>query len=219
MLKKLFSYFFPITIFNTKSSINKSIEITWDNGELLLNTENTNYSYGSLQRILRIGLKKIGFTTIQSMENILILGVAGGSVIKTLTDEIHFKGKIIGVDIDPEIIQVANSYFQLDEIPNLSIVIQDAFEFILKNKATFDLIIIDVFQDTKMPSFLFDAYFIAQCLKNVEKNGFILFNTMLLNSDENLRNQKFIKDCKKMKLKIQSFPRIEKHNELILIQK
>jgi hypothetical protein len=35
--------------------VSKSIEITWTNGELVLIQKNTNYSYGSLQRILRFG--------------------------------------------------------------------------------------------------------------------------------------------------------------------
>ena len=87
------------------------------------------------------------------MESILVLGVAGGSVIKTLVDEIKFKGKITGVEIDPAIIEVANTYFQLNQISNLSIVIDDAFEFVLKTKETYDLIIIDIFQDTEMPNF------------------------------------------------------------------
>lgn len=219
MLKKIISYFYPITIYNTKSKINKSIEINWENGELVMNTENTNYSYGSLQRILKIGLKKIGYSTVQSMNNILVLGVAGGSVIKTLIDEIEYKGMITGVDIDPEIISIANSYFQLHKVPNLTIEIQDAFEYVLKSRKTFDLIIIDIFQDTKMPIFLFNSHFIAQCLHLLESKGFILFNTMILNEDENLRNQKFIKDCKKMDFNILTIPRIEKHNELILIRK
>ena len=140
MLKKLFSYLIPINIYKSKSSISKSIEVTWTNGELLIDSENTNYSYGSLQRILRIGLRKIGFNTIQTMDTILVLGVAGGSVIKTLVNEIHFKGQITGVEIDKEIIEVANSYFQLDQIPNLEIKIQDALDFVLRCKDQYNLI-------------------------------------------------------------------------------
>ena len=60
--KKWLSYLLPITIYKTDSIISKSIELTWHNGQLLLDTQNTNYSYGSLQRILRKGLKEIGFT-------------------------------------------------------------------------------------------------------------------------------------------------------------
>ncbi len=45
MFRKLLSYFLPINILTQKSAINKSIEVTWNNGELVLDTENTNYSY------------------------------------------------------------------------------------------------------------------------------------------------------------------------------
>ncbi|MEM0577317.1 spermidine synthase [Flavobacterium polysaccharolyticum] len=219
MLKKLFSYLIPINIYKSKSAVSKSIEVTWTNGELLIDSENTNYSYGSLQRILRIGLRKIGFNTIQSMENILVLGVAGGSVIKTLVDEIKFKGQITGVEIDPAIIEVANSYFQLNEIPNLEIHIQDAFDFILRSKDHYSLIIIDVFQDLQMPNFLFETFFINHTASLLKKNGFILFNTMILNEGDNVRNKNFITNFDNTNFKINSIPRIERHNELILIQR
>ena len=111
MIKKIFSYLLPIKIYETKSVLSKSLEVTWENGELVLDSENANYSYGSLQRILRLGLKNIGYEKIAVMNQILILGVGGGSVIKTLVDEIKFKGSITGVEIDPEIINIANTYF------------------------------------------------------------------------------------------------------------
>ena len=90
MIKKIFSYLLPIKIYETKSVLSKSLEVTWENGELVLDSENANYSYGSLQRILRLGLKNIGYEKIAVMNQILILGVGGGSVIKTLVDEIKF---------------------------------------------------------------------------------------------------------------------------------
>lgn len=71
--------------------MSKNLEVTWANGELVLDSKNTNYSYGSLQRILRIGLESIGFETVLKSEHILVLGVAGGSVIKTLSEEIDLK--------------------------------------------------------------------------------------------------------------------------------
>ena len=115
-IKKWLSWIIPITIYKSDSKISKSLEITWTNGKLVLDTQNTNYSYGSLQRILRTGLLQIGFDRIRSMNNILILGVAGGSVIKTLVNEIKFTKKITGVEIDDEIIKIANQYFQLNKI-------------------------------------------------------------------------------------------------------
>ena len=219
MIKKIFSYLIPIKIYETKSSLSKSIEVTWTNGELVLDSENANYSYGSLQRILRLGLKNIGYEKIVPMKHILVLGVAGGSVIKTLVDEIKYKGKITGVEIDPEIIKIANTYFKLDEIENLEIVIDDAFEFVLKTKTKYDLIIIDIFQDTTMPNFLFETFFINRVCSLLKSHGFILFNTMILNESQNIRNQKYVSDFYENKFKIRTIPRIEIHNELIVIEK
>jgi spermidine synthase len=219
MLKKLLSYLIPITIYQKKSTVSKTLEITWANGELVLDSKNTNYSYGSLQRILRKGLKSIGFETVAAMENILVLGVAGGSVIKTLTEEIHYKGKITGVEIDPEIIKIANDYFKLNEIPNLDIVIGDAFEFVLKTKDKYDLIIIDIFQDTTMPNFLFEKYFIERIGLLLKTKGFILFNTMILNEAGNIRNQEYKSAFDSKVFKIKTIPRVEQHNELIVVER
>lgn len=219
MLQKFFSYIIPIKIFKTKSTLSKTIEVTWANGELVLDSENTNYSYGSLQRILRRGLQHFGFEKIIEMQHILVLGVAGGSVIKTLVDEIHYEGKITGVDIDSEIIEIAKEYFQLDQIKNLDIIIEDAFEFVLKTKDKYDLIIIDIFQDTKMPNFLFEKFFIDRICFLLNKKGAVLFNTMCLTAGDNFRNQNFIKDFNDTNYKIQSIPRVEVHNELIIIEK
>ncbi len=218
MIRKLLSYLVPITIYKTKSGWSKSIEVTWANGELVLDSENTNYSFGSLQRILRLGLKKIGFRQIKSMNKILVLGVAGGSVIKTLTDEIQFKGTITGVEIDPDIIKIANSYFHLDQIPNLTILIADAFEFILQANEKYDLIIVDVFQDTKMPGFLFENFFTQRLCSLLEEKGCILFNTMILNKNDDDRNKKYYNEFYQPNFKIKTIPRVEVHNELIVIE-
>ena len=219
MLKKIFSYFIPITIYEKKSSLSKTIEVTWANGELVLDSKNTNYSYGSLQRILRKGLKSISYDTITAMDHILVLGVAGGSVIKTLVDEIQFKGKIIGVEIDPDIITIANEYFNLNAISNLELIIGDAFEYVLKTKSKYDLIIIDVFQDTTMPNFLFENYFIDRIGLILNPNGFVLFNTMIINESGNLRNTIYCKQFNDSKFKVTTLPRVEQHNELIIVKK
>jgi spermidine synthase len=219
MLKKWLSYIVPINILKKKSAFGQSLEITWNNGELVLDSANTNYSYGSLQRILRKGLKKIGFQKIQSMQHILVLGVAGGSVIKTLVNEIQFEQKITGVDIDATVIEMANDYFKLNSITNLEIIIDDAFEFVLKTKEKYDLIIIDIFQDTTMPNFLFETFFINRVLFLLHKKGFLLFNTMCLTENDNLRNENYVAVFDNKKVVVTKIPRIESHNELIIVEK
>ncbi|HEY1197036.1 fused MFS/spermidine synthase [Flavobacterium sp.] len=219
MIQKFFSYIIPIKIFKKKSARSKTIEVTWANGELVLDTENTNYSYGSLQRILRYGLRNIGYDNILKMDHILLLGVAGGSVVKTLVDEINYKGKITGVEIDPEMIQIANQYFNLNQIKQLEVVIDDAFEFVLKTKDKYNLIIIDIFEDTNMPNFLFEKFFLDRICTLLKEDGFILFNTMILDEAHNVRNRKYISEVNNALFTSKMLPRIEVHNEIIIIKK
>ena len=218
MFKRLLSFFIPINIYKKNSAISKKLEVTYNNGQLVLDSKNTNYSFGSLQRILRKGLNYIGYERIRGFNNVLVLGVAAGSVIKTLADEIQFKGKITGVEIDPVAIEIANKYFGLNKIQNLEIVIDDAFEFVLKTKEKYDLIIIDIFQDTEMPNFLFEDYFINRINFLLNVNGFILFNTMTLTDNHFERNLKY-RTRFNSNYSVRMYPKVEVHNELYTIKK
>lgn len=219
MLKKILSYLLPINVYKQHSSVSKNLEVTWANGELVLDSKNTNYSYGSLQRILRIGLESIGFETVLKSEHILVLGVAGGSVIKTLSEEIGFKGRITGVEIDSEVLQIANSYFGLDKIPNLEIIVDDASKYVLKDKNKYGLIIVDIFQDTTMPDFLFEDSFQKQICELLGTKGIILFNTMCLTDKDRLRNKEYLSNINSEFYTLRTIPRIERYNELIIIEK
>ena len=218
MIKRLLSYLLPINIYQKKSEFSKNLEVTWNNGFLVLDSENTNYSFGSLQRVLKKGLKYVGYDRINKFDSILILGVAGGSVIETLKNDLKFKGKITGVEIDATVIEIANKYFGLDQFDNVEIVIDDAFEFVLKTREKYDLIVIDIFQDTTMPNFLFEDFFINRVNFLLNVNGFILFNTMLLDKKDSERNIAYrakFNDNYSVRL----YPKIEHHNELFTIKK
>ena len=178
---RLLSFIYPITK-KVKSEFNGTLEITWYNGKKHLNTKNANYSYGSLQKILRVGLKKFD---ISSAKNILVLGLGGGSVIKTLRKKFKYTNTITGVDIDPIIVQLAQDEFKLSPTKNLDIVCADANAFIAKNKIEFDIIIVDLFIDTEIPSSFFEIPFWKNVVKACDKKGGILFNASLDNKNEN----------------------------------
>ncbi len=218
MIKRLLSFLLPVKIHQKKSVYSKNLEVTWNNGYLVLDSENTNYSYGSLQRVLKKGLKYIGYDRIRNFQSILVLGVAGGSVIETLKKEIKFEGQITGVEIDPVVVELATKYFGLGKYNNVSIVIDDAFEFVLKSKEKHDLIIIDIFQDTTMPNFLFEDFFINRINFLLKVNGFILFNTMILNNNDSERNFDY-RNKFDSNYSVRLYPKIEEHNELFTIKK
>lgn len=219
MFKKILSYFYPITIYKETSTISKSIEVTLYNGKMLLNTENTNYSFGSLQSILKTGLLDIGKTEISRMESVLILGVAGGSVIQTLVSDFSFSKNITGVELDQEIIQIANSYFNLDKIPNFKCVIADAEKFVQSDTNRYDLIIIDIFKDTEMPEFLFQESFISNSKQLLNKNGYILFNTMHLNRNSKNTIEKYLTHFDSNSYSKKVLKNVERYNDVIIIKR
>ena len=123
-----------------------------------------------------------------------------------------------GVEIDEEVVKIANSYFKLNEIPNLELVIDDAFEYVLKTKGKYDLIIIDIFQDTTMPNFLFEDFFINRINDLLHTNGFILFNTMVITKKDEERNLVY-KNKFGGNYLLRMYPKVEFHNELFTIKK
>lgn len=215
--KRLLSYLFPITVYETPSDINENLEITWNNGQLVFDSKNTNFSYGSLQRVMRIGLNHIGKERVALFKNILLLGVAGGSVIKTLRNEYHNIGKITGVELDEKAITLANQYFDLNKIKNLEIIINDASEYVKKTSEKYDLIIIDIFQDKIMPDFLFSDSFITNTQQILTDNGIVLFNSITTLSADYERNTNFEKLVQSKFKKVAKLSRIEGDNELFIL--
>ncbi|WP_339634324.1 fused MFS/spermidine synthase [Bizionia echini] len=174
-MAKLLSYLYPITK-KVKSEINGTLEITWYNGKKHLNSKNANYSYGSLQRILKFGLEKLDLKNVHS---ILILGLGGGSVIETLKSDFNYQNQITAIDIDPQIIAIAKHEFQIDISKNLKIICDDAWHYIENTSDTFDLIIIDLFIDITVPEQFLDVSFWETILKRKSPSGSILFNASL----------------------------------------
>lgn len=213
-MKRPLSYIYPITK-TVDSEINGTLEITWHNGKKQLNTKNANYSYGSLQKILKQGLKKFDHTKIQ---NILILGLGGGSVIKTLRKDFQHKNTIVGIDIDPVIIKIAKEEYQLDLDKNLNIICQDAVEFVEKNNTKFDLIIVDLFIDTEIPQQFYEITFWKNIVKGSSKKGNILFNASLhINQDKALKN--IASFLFKNQFEIEILEKVNKTNTLLLAQR
>ena len=68
-----------------------------------------------------------------------------------------------------------------------------------------------------MPEFLFEHQFIKSVFEILNKNGIILFNTMILNKENESRNLEFISKLKKP-YSVNKIRNVEKFNELIIIE-
>jgi spermidine synthase len=177
-MKPLLSYTYPVTKI-VASQYSGLLEITWYNGRKHLNSKNANYSYGSLQRILKFGLEKINLSKVDS---VLVLGMGGGSVIETLREDFNYVKQIDAVEIDPIIIAIAQNEFRISESEFLKIHCADAFEFVKTNDKTFDVIIVDLYIDLTVPDKFLHLEFWDNVIKSKSSKGTIIFNASVKDS-------------------------------------
>lgn len=173
-MKKLLSYVVPF-IKKIPSEINGTLEVTVIDGKKILDTAHANYSYGELQKILKYGLQQLDLSNVNS---ILLLGLGGGSVIKTLKDDFNYRGHITAVEIDPVIIDIAETEFEIRPTENLQIICADALEYVQQTRDQYDLIITDIFIDNKIPQELYELTFWKALSGLVAPSGAILLNTI-----------------------------------------
>jgi SAM-dependent methyltransferase len=74
--------------------------------------------------------------------SVLILGLGGGTVARQLRT-FHPQVRIVGVEIDPGVVDLARRYLHLPD--DLEIHIADAYEWLARGDARFDVVIDDLF--------------------------------------------------------------------------
>ncbi|WP_203458053.1 spermidine synthase [Lacinutrix sp. WUR7] len=180
-MKRILSYLWPFTSY-LDSDFNGKMEVTWINGKKVLDGQNSNYSYGSLQRILNYSLSKVYNPSISDS---LLLGLGGGCVIESLRNNFEYNGQITAIEIDPTIINIATKEFNISESDGLKIIKMDAFNYVAQCKSQYDLIIIDLFIDSKVPEQFYSFPFWETIIPLINPDGYVIFNAgiKLANND------------------------------------
>ncbi|MFA6923429.1 MAG: fused MFS/spermidine synthase [Bacteroidales bacterium] len=215
-IKKAFSYIIPFRLKSYTSKINGNLEINLINGKKTLDTNKSNYSYGSLQKILHKGLLEIGFS--KNIEKILVLGLGGGSIVQTIRKDFNSSAFIELVDIDSEIISIAINEFEINRFKNINIIHSDASDYLKNNNDTFDLIIIDIFIINTIPEIFTEIKFINSLTTHLNPNGKIIYNTM----KETMTHELFSKiknNFLEEGLKVKVIEKVEETNDLIIAEK
>jgi spermidine synthase len=81
---------------------------------------------------------------------VAILGLAGGTAARQMTAEYGGSVSITGVEIDPDILDVAHRYFHLNE-PNVHPVVQDARYWLASETGRYDVIVMDAYRQPYIP--------------------------------------------------------------------
>ena len=109
--------------------------------------------------------------------DILIIGLAGGTMSRGLK---HFfpNSRIDGVEIDPEVIQVAKDYFELDS-QDITVINQGGRQYLNETKKTYDIIILDAFSNEQyIPWHLSTSEFFKLVQMHLNKDGIFAINSI-----------------------------------------
>lgn len=212
-MKRFLSYIWPTTK-RIESAVNGTLEVTWINGKKVVDTKNANYSYGSLQRILKFGLSK---TNVSSASNILILGLGAGSVVQTLREDFIFEGEITAIEYDEVMIAVAENEFNIISDDSLEIILGDAFLYVNQTNNEFEIVIIDLFIDKDVQEACYSIGFWKSITTIVKTGGNVIFNAGF-NNTEVAKLDKII-EAFKLDFNFQKFEKVENSSTLIVGEK
>lgn len=170
---------FPRTIYKTRSKINGEIVVKEQFGQYTLQVQGLIQSGGIVKNIWQKPLSKIR-NQKNTFRKVLILGLGGGTVVQLI--KVHWpKAKIVGVEIDSEIIKIGKKYFNLGKASNLKIVEDNAFNFVTKTQGKVDLIIVDMYLGKNYPPNAEKDEFLENVKNILSQKGVAIFNRLDIN--------------------------------------
>jgi spermidine synthase len=108
-------------------------------------------------------------------KSIAILGLAGGTAARQYTAAFGQSVQITGVEIDPDILDVAHRYFHLDE-PNVHPVVADARYWLDTQAARYDVVVMDAYRQPYIPFHLTTREFFSEVRDHLAPGGVAVVN-------------------------------------------
>jgi Spermidine synthase len=152
--------------------------------ELILNEGQAVHSIYDSQDLLTRGpwdymLVADSFRPAQATEpqpkTVAILGLAGGTAAREYTAAFGDQVQITGVEIDPDIIDVAHRYFHLNE-PNVHPVVADARYWLDTQAGHYDVMVLDAYRQPYIPFHLTTREFFTEVRNHLNPGGVAVVN-------------------------------------------
>lgn len=105
----------------------------------------------------------------------LILGLGGGTIAALMTRRWGAL-PIVGVEYDPAVAHLARTEFGLGTMPNVEIVVGDAFDYVRRCDRRFDVICVDLYVAGRMTHGVLAAPFLRDVARLLTPGGVAAFN-------------------------------------------
>lgn len=105
----------------------------------------------------------------------LVIGLGGGTVVKQLWRD-HPGLTIDAVELDPRVAEIARTHFALPDDERIRIHIGDGREFLEASADTYDIVIVDAFDDDAVPLPLRTEQFVRLAFGRLSDGGALAYN-------------------------------------------
>lgn len=105
----------------------------------------------------------------------LVIGLGGGTVIKRMWRD-YPQMTIDAVELDPEVVSVARTYFALPDDERINVHIGDGRTFVETTPETYDIAIIDAFDEDNVPRPLKTEEFVRALRDRLSPGGAVAYN-------------------------------------------
>jgi len=171
------SFFAKQIVASRATAHNPLLEVVRVNGRCVLNGRSVNYSFGSLHRVFEGAFAALNLQR-RHIDDALVLGGGAGSVVQLLRRTYAPGCSITAVEIDPVVSELAREHFELDRTPELEIVCADALEYVRTARRRFDLVVVDLFVDDRVPPQFRTRAFVHQARELLRPDGMLAFNVI-----------------------------------------
>jgi len=108
-------------------------------------------------------------------QRVLVIGLGGGSLVKRMWRD-YPDVSIDAVEIDPVVAQLARTHFALPDDERISVFVGDGREFVETTLETYDIVVIDAFDDDRVPRHLTTEEFMRAVRDRLSPGGVVAYN-------------------------------------------
>lgn len=182
----LLSYLWEIPIEQTASTHNPELTVYLRRGRYMLCTRRAIYSYDDLYTNFRKTFEQIRLLE-RPVQDVLLLGLGLGSIPYMLERYFGQRYHYTAVEIDEEIIYLANKYVLSDLQSPIETRTGDARQFLAWDTGHYDLICVDIFQDDAIPEEMLQRDFLEHLKLRLAPDGILLFNHLAATGEDRKR--------------------------------
>jgi len=188
--KHIASYLTDFRIEAVEGQHNPYLEVVYSRGRYRLDTANAIYSYENLYTNFYYSFRQIKLDK-QDIKNVLILGLGLGSIPMMLERDYKRKYHYTAIEIDEEVLYLANKYTLHKLESSIEIVCADARIFVQNCTEQYDLVCMDIFLDDVIPNQFEQIDFLENLKTLIAPKGLLMYNRLFNTKEDKAITQHF----------------------------